>query len=199
MNELRWPEEMPTLADALVTLRPWRPSDEADIVEACQDPEIRRWTTVPDPYTPEDARFFVAMAPEMWNQRLGMSFAVTGPEDDRALGSLSVVAVDVAAGRGELGYWIAPWGRRRGMASAALALLSGWLLDHVGLRRLEVVVETGNDGSLRVAGLAGFVPVDADGVGTLRELPGHGASVLVRPTPQRMSHEPPTGATAEFQ
>ena len=186
MVDLRWPDEMPTLSDGHVVLRSWRAADQPDIVEACQDPEIQRWTTVPSPYTPDDAAFFVTITPEVWTQRIGMSFAVTETGDDRIVGSLGLVAVDVTAGRGELGYWIAPWGRRRGIASASLALLSGWLLHDVGFDQLEVVVESGNTGSLRVAGLAGFVRVDADGFGTLRELPAPGASVLVRSTPRRV-------------
>jgi RimJ/RimL family protein N-acetyltransferase len=173
---------MPTLVDDDVTLRPWRDSDQPDIVEACQDPEIQRWTTVPRPYTPDDAAFFVTIAPELWSERLGMSFAVTATGEDRIVGSLGLVAVTVTEGRGELGYWIAPWGRRRGVASAALALLSGWLLDEVGFRQLEVVVEQDNTGSLRVAELAGFGRVEADRFSTLRELPDQAALVFTRPT-----------------
>ncbi len=30
-------------------LRSWRPGDDARVLEACQDPDTQRWTTVPVP------------------------------------------------------------------------------------------------------------------------------------------------------
>ena len=50
----------PPLEDELVHLRPWIDADVPAIVAACNDPEIVRWTTVPTPYSPEDARAWLA-------------------------------------------------------------------------------------------------------------------------------------------
>ena len=47
------------LRDGPTALRPWRDSDLAALVEACQDPEIPRWTRVPSPYGPADARLYL--------------------------------------------------------------------------------------------------------------------------------------------
>src|SRR5690606_35400634 len=42
-------------------------SADADAVyEACQDPDIQHYTTVPSPYTREDAESFVRLAAEWW-------------------------------------------------------------------------------------------------------------------------------------
>ena len=40
--------------------RPYTEDDAPAVAAACQDPEIPRWTTVPIPYSDEDARQFVA-------------------------------------------------------------------------------------------------------------------------------------------
>jgi RimJ/RimL family protein N-acetyltransferase len=41
---------MPILTDGVLTLRPPGPQDVDALVEACQDPEISRWTRAPRPY-----------------------------------------------------------------------------------------------------------------------------------------------------
>ncbi len=45
---------VPYLSDGFVELRPWDPADIPAIVAARQDPEIPRWTRVPDPFGDEE-------------------------------------------------------------------------------------------------------------------------------------------------
>ena len=54
----------PTLSDAVVTLRPWRADDAAELVAALDgDDEIARWLdSIPQPYTDADARAWLAHA-----------------------------------------------------------------------------------------------------------------------------------------
>ena len=59
-------------------------------------------------------------------------------------------------GVGEIGYWVAPWARRRGVAGAALGLLSGWAIGHLGLERLQLKADLRNEASQAVAIRAGF-------------------------------------------
>ena len=47
-------------SDGVVTLRAWRDDDVAAIVDACRDPEVIRWTRVPDPYDESDAHEYIA-------------------------------------------------------------------------------------------------------------------------------------------
>jgi Acetyltransferase (GNAT) domain len=53
-----------TLTDGVVALRPRTEDDIPAITEACQDPEIARWTPVPSPYTEDDPREFLRAAPD---------------------------------------------------------------------------------------------------------------------------------------
>ena len=60
---------MPLLRDTELTLLPWRevpslPGIRDDLVASCNDPVMVRWTTVPQPYTPEHADDFLAVVPE---------------------------------------------------------------------------------------------------------------------------------------
>ena len=47
--------------DELV-LRPWRPADAPAVLAVCQDPEIARWVTIPQPFLPADADAFIENA-----------------------------------------------------------------------------------------------------------------------------------------
>ena len=58
MTELALPD--PPLADAHVALRPFTLDDVDWVIEACRDPLVPRYTSVPDPYEPEHARAWIA-------------------------------------------------------------------------------------------------------------------------------------------
>lgn len=157
MDELRWPTSPPTLRGELVVLRPWRPDDADAVFEACQDPGIQRWTMVPLPYLREHATSFVTeVAPGDWSSRRGASFAVVD-RDGRLVGSCGVVRVEAHHRAGEIGYWVAPWARAKGVASGAVRLATSWAMDELGLDRLELHIEPENVGSCAVAERAGYI------------------------------------------
>lgn len=78
------------------------------------------------------------------------------PGADVCRGQLSVHSVDWDHARAELGIWLAPEARGRGIAGKALRLANGWLLGPCGLERVQVLTEPGNKamiGAARTAGL----------------------------------------------
>jgi RimJ/RimL family protein N-acetyltransferase len=87
---------------------------------------------------------------------------VIGEGDDAALrGSIGLRTI--APGVAQTGYWVAPEARGRGLAGAALVLLSRWALATLPLIRLQLFTDVDNHASMRVAERAGFAPE-----GTLR-------------------------------
>lgn len=123
------------------------------LVRACVDPLTARYTAVPVPYTPEDARKYVDAGRSATALPLA---AVAAGDPDEVLGAVGLHAVSRARRRGEIGYWTAPWARGRGVATEALALLSRWALEDLGLRRLDLYAEPENEASHGVAERAGF-------------------------------------------
>ncbi|WP_018348068.1 GNAT family N-acetyltransferase [Longispora albida] len=131
------------------TLRPWQPGDAEAVYRACQDPAIQRWTRVPVPYLPEHAEGFVRSAsPDM--------FGIFAP-DGELLGSIGVVGHDADARVAEVGYWVTPWARGRGVTTRALMLFSEWAFANLGIQRLLWRAKIGNHASRLVAERAGFV------------------------------------------
>jgi RimJ/RimL family protein N-acetyltransferase len=137
------------LTDQSITLRAWTVEDAAEIV-ACLDgdPEITKWLDlVPQPYTLEDARVYIAGLGEQ-------AFAVTETASGRVLGSIGLRRDD--DGVGEIGYWIRAEARGSGTTTRALVLLAHWALTDEGLARVQLRADVENTASRRVAEKAGF-------------------------------------------
>ncbi len=156
LTRLPLPLPDPPLSDERVSLRAFRLDDAARVAEACQDPAITRWTEVPAPYRAEDARGWIAVHPDARASGEALELAVVGAGDDAVDGAIGLVHVIPEHARGEVGYWIAPWARRRGLATHAVRLLADWALGDLGLGRLELMTHTDNVVSGRVALAAGF-------------------------------------------
>jgi len=145
------------ITDGVTALRPWRDSDIAGVVAACQDPEIGRWTRVPAPYGESDARAYLLQRYDSIHAGLSAPFAIVEPGDGPLLGSVALMRPAWEHQRAEVGYWLAPEGRGRGHATRAVRLICDWGFSALSLERIELLAATGNAPSQRVAERAGFV------------------------------------------
>jgi RimJ/RimL family protein N-acetyltransferase len=136
----------------VLTLREWRESDIPAIVEACQDPEVVRWTNVPSPYGEEHARDFVAHG--IPDRQDDLHLAIVDADSDALVGSIGIWTVQ--EGVGEIGYWVAAPARRRGVAVRSVRLLVAWAFEARGYARIQLHTLPGNRASERVAEKAGF-------------------------------------------
>lgn len=141
-------------ADGLL-LRPLTDADVPDIVESCRDPELIRYTSVPDPYRREDAEGFLRDAAGGWLAGTVACFAVE--VGGRCSGIFDLRLDGWPARIAEVGYSVAPWARGRGIAGTALRTLCDWGFRALALDRIEWRALVGNAGSRRVAEKAGFV------------------------------------------
>jgi RimJ/RimL family protein N-acetyltransferase len=146
----------PMLRASGVALRPWVEADMPVLLDMARDPDVIRFTSVPDPYTSDAARLWLALQPARLRAGDGVAFAVVEPPDDRPLGA---IGVRVLHGRGiaEIGYHVAPGARGRGLATAALRLLSEWAMDALPVARLQLTTHLDNPASQRVAEKAGYL------------------------------------------
>jgi ribosomal-protein-alanine N-acetyltransferase len=148
--------DLPTLTGPTIQLRPWAIDDVDVIVEASTDAAITQITTVPSNATEADARAFIERQWTRPETDYGHARAIATLDTGEAIGHLYLSMIYHAAGRAEIGYWIAPNKRQRGAASEALDLASTWILTDLPLHRLTLYIEPWNDGSLATAARAGF-------------------------------------------
>ena len=115
----------PPLRDGEVALRAWRGTDAAAITAACRDPEIPRWTSIPERYTEDDAHEFLAGHDADLESGRQLALAVVDA-GDAVLGGVGLSNFDWSDLKGEIGYWVAPEARGRGTGTRAVRLLSTW-------------------------------------------------------------------------
>jgi RimJ/RimL family protein N-acetyltransferase len=130
-------------------------SDVDAIYDACQDAEIQRYTPVPSPYERRHAEDFVPRVAADWQSEAHVSWAMR--EGSVLAGMIGLYRLD-GRGSGELGYWVSPWSRRRGLSvEAARAVIDwGFSPEGLGLDRIEWRAVVGNVGSARAARTLGF-------------------------------------------
>ncbi|QDY06662.1 GNAT family N-acetyltransferase [Micromonospora sp. HM134] len=141
-----------------VRLRPYRPDDADDLAAGCADPVNLRFNpTMPQPYTPADAHRWIGEgAPAVWRAG-GAAYAIVDAASDRLVGGVGLSQVVPGRGQAELGYWVSPGSRRRGVATVATRALAAAAF-RAGLIRLELLIQAENPASQRVAVAAGFHP-----------------------------------------
>jgi len=130
-------------------LRPLQLDDAEWIYRACQDAEVQRWTTVPRPYTPEHAESFVR---NQAGERLANAIIDARSGEPAGVAGIHHITDGVAT----VGYWVAPWARRRGAASTAMRILPSIAARHGAVRYVRATIAETNTASRRTAERAGF-------------------------------------------
>jgi RimJ/RimL family protein N-acetyltransferase len=143
----------PTLTDGPVTLRAPHEDDVQGSWEQCQDPLSQRWTTVPVPYSMDDARdFILGFVPTGWEADTEWGFVVEA--EGRYAGH--VVLRNEGDRRAELAYGSHSWVRGTGHVEHALRMLLAWGFEAKGLETVIWWANTGNWASRRLAWKLGF-------------------------------------------
>ncbi len=119
---------------------------------ASRDPLVPRFTGVPENQTEEQLRAFI----DSHAGGEALSLVIADSESDEFLGAVGLMRFDWPKRRAEIGYWLAPAARGRGIATHAVRLLSRWALGDLGLMRLDLHTDTDNLASQRVAERCGF-------------------------------------------
>ncbi|MPZ68570.1 MAG: GNAT family N-acetyltransferase [Actinobacteria bacterium] len=128
------------------------------------DPDVLRFTYVSAPFTRDDATAWIQRYIDGWAEGTRAGFSIQST-DGEFLGFMAVISIESDARQGEIGYIVAPEARGRGVASAALKLITDWSLGDLGLERVELRMSSENTGSAGVAKRSGFTFE-----GTLRSL-----------------------------
>lgn len=132
------------------------PEPRPEFQVAASDPVTQTWLPLPNPYTVEDARTWcLDRAPAVRSSGRGLVRAIEA--DGCLVGSIDLKRTDWVSRVTEIGYWVSPTARGRGVMTEATQILARWVLDDMGFARVELRIAPENVASLRVAEKAGFV------------------------------------------
>lgn len=173
------------LNGAQVRLRPWRDSDAPRVVHACTDAGTRHYLrALPSPYTQADASAYLRRTWDAQWDGSTMYWCIADIDSDECVGSIAVMGMTgMNPLSAEIGYWLHPQGRGRGVMTEAVRLAAGHaftakLEGGLGRERLALLAAATNSASQAVARRCGFVEVGRDRRG---EILGDGTVVdLVR-------------------
>jgi RimJ/RimL family protein N-acetyltransferase len=155
------PMTMPVISDGVITLRAWVAGDASFLLEASADPAIQRYSlSRPRPFTAAEAKEELRDCESTWwtTDALGRpsgSLVITDAATGVSLGQCGIDGWspgDVA----QIGYWLTPKARGRGIATHAVVQLTNWLFE-LGASRVFLTVVEDNHASIRVAERAGFL------------------------------------------
>lgn len=141
--------------DVAVRLDPLADTDIDWITAACQDTEIQRWTVVPRPYHRHHAVEFVVTGANEFRNRTVRTVA-----DLRPVGMIGIHTFDAKSGVADIGYWVAPWGRRQGVARGAIKLLIEEIRGIAGAKSVQARIAVTNVASRRTVESCGFALVE---------------------------------------
>jgi RimJ/RimL family protein N-acetyltransferase len=133
-----------------------RPDDIDDVVRALADPDIAVW----NPAASTAAASPRERARQWLEDRAawGADHAswVVRDRDVRLIGAVSLHHVDPVMATAEIGYWMAPEGRGRGLGAAATEAATRFGFEQRGLVRIELFHAVENEASCRLATRCGF-------------------------------------------
>jgi RimJ/RimL family protein N-acetyltransferase len=146
----------PSLADDTIRLDPLDETHVPEFVELIADEDVQRFTLVPSGAGEAFVRDWIAHYEAGWEGGSSAGFCIHDVSDGAFLGFAAIVALELDARQGELGYMVAPAARGRGTSVRAVGLLTRWAFDDLGLERLELRIDVANAASERVARRAGY-------------------------------------------
>jgi [ribosomal protein S5]-alanine N-acetyltransferase len=145
------------LTDGRVTLRWMRTEDAAPCVGAFRDdPDLGRLIGVERDPDEASIRERIAHQGESAADGRGIQLAIADPASDAFWGSMILHSFDWHSRRAEIGFWLVPAVRGRGVASAAVALAVSWAFETLDLLRLEMTTTPENPAMPGLARRLGF-------------------------------------------
>jgi len=139
-----------------VRLEPFAPAHLDAFAALAEDPDVLRYTRFPDPPDPAFPAAWWARYEQGRAEGTREAFAIVDAGRDAFLGLALAPHIDREAAEAELGYVVAPAARGRGVATAAVQLLTRWAFDEQHLERVTLIVDVDNVGSQKVAERCGY-------------------------------------------
>ena len=151
-----WDRELPRLFGRRVDLRWLTRQDAPAILAIFGDPEVMKFWSAPPLKDLTGAVGLIDEIHELFASKRLFQWGICSRTTDEVLGTCTLLNIDPAHRRAEIGFALrrAAWGS--GLATEALGLLLGFSFEALDLHRLEADVDPRNERSLRLLDRQGF-------------------------------------------
>jgi ribosomal-protein-serine acetyltransferase len=136
-----------------ILIRPWSAEDVDALFDAVSNSlsTLSQWLPWAKPgYARSDSALWVAHCQRAWKAANEYHFGIFDSESGHLLGGVGLNSLLSARRSANLGYWVSDGARGGGVAVAAARLAATWAFSHLGLQRIEILVQPENTASLRV-------------------------------------------------
>jgi RimJ/RimL family protein N-acetyltransferase len=141
------------LSDGVVTVRHLATGDAPAFVQAfTDDPTLGAMIGSETDPTVEEVERQAREVPH--GQVAALAIAEAGT--DEFLGGIGLYRINERHRRGEVGFWLVPSARGRGVASRAVRLITTWAFDSIGFERVELTTTPENAATRALAAKLGF-------------------------------------------
>jgi len=155
--------ETTSLSDGVITIRPVQLEDAEPWFNAVQETldDLRPWMAFAQQESGrlypsrQDIVLWLGVQTDSWVKGTNYAFAIVDANTEALLGSCLLNGLNPLYRMANVVYWVRTSARGRGIAGRAVRLLARFGFHDLGLLRLEIVIATSNQASLRVAEKAG--------------------------------------------
>ncbi len=142
------------ISDGKLVLRPYCSRDIPELYKAIRESlvELSPWLPFAHKdYSEKETHDWIKRRPKDWKKGISYEFSILDTESGMIIGGCGLNGVDSINRRANLGYWVRTSHLGQGVASNATRLLAKWGFETLKLKRIEILVDTRNQRSLRVA------------------------------------------------
>lgn len=140
-----------------ITLRPFLLGDFSSLVAIVQDPEIVRFSYLPQEWRTEPgAREYIDSLPSLAAAGRRVDLAIEDARSGSLVGHAALRAISWRHRKADVATWVAADHRGRGIGGEALDLLSEWAFAELGMLRMQADPDLENVASQRMLERVGF-------------------------------------------
>lgn len=151
------PPEPIEIAAGTLQLRPWEHRLIPELLAAMGDPVYRQWAVAAVPSSEAEAEAWINARLQAWRDGKVLSFAVQDAPTAELLGGVTLRSFGIWPRAADIGYWTAPAARQRGVAVAAVNVITRWAFSSLELNRLTLFHAVQNSAACQVATAAGYL------------------------------------------